>query len=385
MNNCAEQFFNQEELIRYSRHFTLPQIGLIGQKKLKSARVLCIGAGGLGSPLLLYLTAAGIGTLGIVDDDLIDLSNLQRQVLYSSNQLNTGKVRSAKARLEALNPHVNIVLHETRLTKDNALEIINQYDIVADGTDNFATRYLVNDACFHLKKPNVYASIFQFEGRCSVFTANDGPCYRCLYDAPPPAGLVPNCAEGGVLGVLPGIMGTLQATEVIKLILGIGSPLIGRLLMFDALAMCFNEFAATKNPQCRLCIHHQSFDSLPNYETETCSYSNQKVNQDIIKNITVQDLQNLRLEGADFQLLDVREPYEYEICNLGGSLIPLSELSNRLNEIDKSKPVIVHCKVGGRSMQAAKLLQNAGFHSVANLTGGILAWAKEIDPSMLQY
>ena len=412
-----------EEILRYSRHFALPQVGLLGQEKLKAARILCVGAGGLGAPLLLYLAAAGIGTLGVIDDDQVELSNLQRQILYSTADLNQKKVTVVKNKLKQLNPNINIITYDKRLTKENALQIIDNYDVIADGTDNFATRYLVNDACFHLKKPNVYASIFQFEGQCSVFDAEKGPCYRCLYDAPPPAGLIPNCAEGGVLGVLPGILGSIQATEVIKLILGKGQPLIGRLLIVDALDMRFQEVVLAINPNCRLCSHHQSFASLPLYEESACEHkifsklAGVGQQQDVlpqgtdilisvdeeastdgtplmpttvefpkesIEEVSVQELYALRQEHADFTLLDVREVYEYAICNLGGYLIPLSQLPNRLNELDKHKLCIVHCKAGPRSLQAALLLKQAGFN-VKQLTGGILAWAQEVDNSLLIY
>lgn len=373
--------FDSEELQRYSRHFNLKDVGLAGQQRLKSAKVLCIGAGGLGSPLLLYLAAAGIGTIGIIDDDIVDVTNLQRQILYTSKDLGKKKIEIARAKLIDLNPHLNVNTYDQRLTKDNALDIIKQYDIVADGTDNFVTRYIVNDACFHLKKPNVYASIFQFEGQCSVFFAEHGPCYRCLYDAPPPPGLIPNCVEGGVLGVLPGIIGSLQATEVIKLILGIGSSLIGRLLVFDALAMRFQEFYLQKNPNCRLCKHQQDFASLPHHDMHSCN-SNTHADSE---SLSVQELHQLRQLQADFILLDVREPLEYNICNLGGLLIPLSQLSNKVHELDKSKLIIVHCKSGGRSQRALKILREAGCSSVKNLTGGILAWAREIDSSITQY
>jgi adenylyltransferase/sulfurtransferase len=371
-----------DELLRYSRHFSLPNVGMEGQKRLAQAKVLCVGAGGLGSPLLLYLTAAGVGTLGIVDDDVVELSNLQRQILYNTEDLQQSKTQCAETKLKQLNPHVNIIRHNERLTKDNALNIIRQYDIIADGTDNFATRYLVNDACFHAKKPNVYASIFQFEGQCSVFTTENGPCYRCLYDAPPPAGLIPNCAEGGVFGVLPGLLGTLQATEVIKLILRIGEPLIGRLLTVDALAMRFREFQLQINPDCRLCVHHQAFESLPNHDLAACDIP--LVEPDNLHSMTVHELAKLEAHNADFQLLDVREPFEYQICNLQAKLIPLGELPFRLNELDKSKLVVVHCKAGPRSERAAILLREAGFN-VKFLEGGILAWINEIDPSLKVY
>lgn len=373
---------NTEELVRYSRHFSLSEVGVAGQEKLKSARVLCIGAGGLGSPLLLYLAAAGIGTIGIIDDDFVDLSNLQRQVLYSTQDVKKKKVDIAKAKLAELNPHINIITYPERLHKKNALGIIQNYDVIADGTDNFPTRYLVNDACFHTQKPHVYASIFQFEGQCSIFNANrNAPCYRCLYDSPPPAGLIPNCAEGGVLGVLPGIIGTIQAIEVIKLILNIGNPLIGRLLTVDALSMRFQEFEVKQHPDCRLCAHHQAFETLSDYSLISCATA-----IDNIDEISVNALhQLLRYKKEELILLDVREPHEYAICNLGGMLIPLRELNNKLFELDKKQSYVIHCKSGERSRKAVKLLQEAGFTSVKNLSGGISAWAREIDKNMPVY
>jgi len=375
--------FTPEELLRYSRHFNLSQVGVTGQAKLKAAKVLCIGAGGLGSPLLLYLAAAGVGTIGIIDGDVVEASNLQRQILFTSQDIQRKKVVAAAEHLRQLNPHIQLVLFDELLTHDNALDIINQFDLVADGTDNFATRYLVNDACFHLKKPNVYASIFQFEGQCSIFNAQDGPCYRCLYDAPPPAGLIPNCAEGGVLGVLPGLLGTIQATEVIKYIIGAGDPLIGRLLLVNALTMQFQVLPVLRNPNCRLCTHQQAFDTLLPHHIQTCFKENQTMDE-----ITVKELQQLMDQKTDFQLIDVREPHEYAICNLGGKLIPLAQLPLRLDELDeldKNQLIILHCKAGGRSMQALQLLKSAGFSNVKHVLGGVLAWAKEIDQEMTVY
>lgn len=380
MNNLinSSNSLSSEELTRYRRHFTLPNVGIEGQKRLKSARVLCVGAGGLGSPVLLYLAAAGVGTIGIIDDDIIEPSNLQRQVLYTTEDIKQKKAEAAKYRLGKLNPNINIVCYSERLIKDNALKIIKNYDIVADGTDNFASRYLVNDACFHLKKPNVYASIFQFEGQCSVFNTNDGPCYRCLFDSPPPDGLIPNCAEGGVLGVLPGLVGTIQAIEIIKLILNIGKSLAGRLLTINALSMSFQEFKIQRHPSCRLCTFHQPFDTLPNHDPIACTNLN-------LLEITVNELYELKQRNASYMLIDVREPYEYSICNLGGNLIPLSELGNQLTKLDKNQSYIVHCKTGNRSLKAVKIMHDAGFSLVKNLYGGILAWAKEIDQNMPTY
>jgi len=372
--------FDTKELKRYNRHFLLPQVGIAGQAKLKAARVLCVGAGGLGSPLLLYLAAAGIGTLGIVEDDIVDDSNLQRQILYSTNEVQQKKILAATARLQQLNPYITIETHDIRLSAANALTIISQYDMVADGTDNYVTRYLINDACFHLKKPHIYAGIFQFEGQCSIFNAPGGPCYRCLYDAPPPSEVMPNCAEGGVLGVLPGLLGTIQATEVIKLILGIGTPLIGRLLTVNSLDMQFREFTIHVHSQCSLCTYQQAFDLLPHHDVASCSAVDESDQE-----ITVNQLQAIRANHTDFILLDVRDAYEYDIANIGGYLIPLAELINRLHELDKNKLIIVHCKSGTRSRQAVKLLQHAGFLQVKNLQGGIIAWAKQLDPRLAVY
>lgn len=362
--------FTQIELAHYSRHFNLPEIGLAGQQRLKEARVLYVGAGGLGSSALLYLVAAGIGTLGIVDDDTVEISNLQRQVLYSYDDIGTKKVEAATKRLQKLNPSIEIKNYALRLSYQNALEIINPYDIVIDGSDNFSTRYLLNDACFHLQKPYIYASISQFEGQCSVFSGGVGPCYRCLFDTPPPPDLIPNCSEGGVLGVLPGIMGSIQATETIKFILNIGKSLIGRLLLFNALEMSFRELNITINPNCRLCQCHQPFDS---FATENFS------------SLSVTEFNEFQKNNNNFFLLDVREPFEYKICNLGGTLIPLKELSSRLSELDKNKHIVVHCKHGGRSQQAADFLRKNGFNKVTNLTGGIIEWIEKIDPTLAKY
>lgn len=372
--------FTQQELLHYSRHFNLPGIGMEGQRCLKNARVLYVGAGGLGSSALLYLAAAGVGTLGIIDHDQVEISNLQRQVLYSYDEISHKKIKAAQIRLQKINPFIQIIPYDMRLSHINALEIIRQYDIVADGSDNFITRYIANDACFHLKKPYVYASISQFEGQCSVFTAKNGPCYRCLFAEPPPAHLIPNCAEGGVLGMLPGIMGSIQAVEVIKLLLNIGKPLIGRLLMFNALEMRFHELHITANPTCRLCQYHQAFDALPHHEFESCA-----ADEKFPSEISVIDFYELRQKNKEFVLLDVREPYEYAICNLGGKLIPLRELPNRVTELDPKKYFIVHCKSGGRSQQAMRLLQAHGFLNTSHLAGGIMAWIEKIDPTLTKY
>lgn len=389
-----------EELLRYSRHLLLPEVGMEGQRKLKQARVLCVGAGGLGSPLALYLAAAGVGTLGIVDFDIVDLTNLQRQVLYGTNDVGRKKLDSAADTIAALNPHVEVRRFETRLTSANALEIVRDFDIIADGTDNFATRYLVNDACVLSGKPNVYGSVFRFEGQASVFSAQDGPCYRCLYPEPPPPGAVPSCAEGGVLGILPGLIGLIQAAEAIKLILGSGESLIGRLLLVDALAMRFRELKLRKNPSCPACGEHPTVTQLIDYE-EFCGGSSQpqqergrfdaaevdgakKAATAMIAEMTPEELQQ-RLDGGDnLFVLDVREPAEYQICNLGGYLIPLKELPQRVGELDPAREIVVHCKMGQRGAQAAAFLQQAGFN-VQNLAGGILAWAERVDPAMPKY
>jgi sulfur-carrier protein adenylyltransferase/sulfurtransferase len=381
-----------DELGRYSRHLILPEVGMEGQQRLKAARVLCVGTGGLGSPLALYLAAAGIGTLGIIDFDTVDASNLQRQIIHSTKDIGRKKVDSAQERLNALNPTLNVVKHDTMLTSANALEIFAQYDIVADGTDNFQTRYLVNDACVLLKKPNAYGSIFRFEGQASVFATEDGPCYRCLYPEPPPPGLVPSCAEGGVLGILPGLVGTIQATEVIKLILGKGDPLIGRLLLVDALSMRFRELKLRKNPECPVCGANPTVTELIDYN-QFCGIAPEPAHGAEVKNgipqVTVQQLKQ-RIDKREtnndgFLLLDVREPYEYQIAQIGGLLIPQNDLPNRLGELDKGREIIIHCRSGVRSQRAAELLKANGFQNVANLAGGILAWSDEIDPSVQKY
>jgi len=372
---------SDQETLRYSRHLIMPEIGTEGQEKLKAARVLIIGAGGLGSPLGLYLAAAGAGTIGLVDFDVVDATNLQRQVLFSERDIGRSKLEAAKARLEGVNPHIRIQLHETRLTSENALETLRDYDIIADGTDNFPTRYLVNDACVLLGKPNVYASIFRFEGQLSVFDAKKGPCYRCLYPAPPPPGLVPNCAEAGVLGVLPGIIGSLQALETIKLIVHQGEPLIGRLVLFDALNVTFRQLIIKKNPECPVCGDHPTIDRLIDYELFCGSTAETPGGPEI----TPEALKARIDRGEDIFILDVREPHEYQIANLGGHLIPLNTLPGRLAELDASREIIVHCKLGGRSAKAVDLLRKSGFSNVKNLAGGIDAWARRIDRTMRRY
>ncbi len=378
----ASNPFSQEELTRYKRHFVLPEVGRAGQHKLKEAKVLAVGAGGLGSPLTLYLAAAGVGRIGIVDFDTVDPSNLQRQILHSTETIGKPKLESAKDRLRALNPHVEVATHELKLTSENALGIFKDYDIIADGTDNFPTRYLINDACVLTGKPNVFGSIFRFEGQASVFWGLKGPCYRCLYPEPPPPGLVPSCAEGGVLGVLPGVIGTIQAVETIKLILGIGKPLIGRMLTFDALDMEWRTIKLKKNPKCPACGRKPTIKKLIDYEA-FCGMNDKPASE--TPEITVEQLKAKLDRKESFTLLDVREPSEYDLCRIEGStLIPLGELSERLNDLDKNQAVVVHCKMGGRSAQAVGALRQAGFDAV-NLAGGIDAWAQRIDDSIPRY
>ena len=376
--------FSQEEMLRYSRHLIMPEVGLEGQEKLRAAKVLIVGAGGLGSPLALYLAAAGVGTLGIVDFDKVDLTNLHRQLLHGTADVGRPKLASARERILEVNPHVRVETYETRLTSENALEIIAQYDIVVDGTDNFPTRYLVNDACVLLGKANVYGSIFRFDGQVSVFDATRGPCYRCLYATPPPPGLVPSCAEGGVLGVLPGIVGTLQALETIKLIIGKGEPLIGRLVLFDALTLKFRELRLKKNPECPVCGEHPTIDALIDYE-EFCGIRSEAENGEAQFRITAEELKAALDRGEKPLIVDVREPHEAAISNLGGTLIPLGDLPKRVHELDQSREIVVHCKMGGRSARAVEFLRQAGFTRVKNLVGGIDAWAERIDRSMPKY
>jgi sulfur-carrier protein adenylyltransferase/sulfurtransferase len=391
---------SNEEIARYSRHLILPEVGYEGQQKLKAARVLCVGTGGLGAPLALYLAAAGVGTIGLVDFDVVDASNLQRQVIHSTATVGKLKVDSAEIMLKGLNPHLNVVKYNTMLTSANALEIFKDFDVIADGTDNFQTRYLVNDACVLTGKPNAYGSIFRFEGQASVFGTEEGPCYRCLYPEPPPPGLVPSCAEGGVLGILPGLVGVIQATEVIKLILGIGEPLIGRLLLVDALGMNFRTLKLRKNPECPMCgvnrtitelIDYDQFCGVPKPTGTNPLEAPQAVAEaavvDGIPQITVQALKAKLDAKENVFVLDVREPHEYPIANLGAPLIPVGSLESRVGEIaaEKDREIVVHCRSGARSQKAALTLKNAGFTNVSNLTGGILAWAEQIDPSMPKY
>jgi molybdopterin/thiamine biosynthesis adenylyltransferase/rhodanese-related sulfurtransferase len=374
-----------DEILRYSRHLIMPEVGMEGQQKLKAARVLCIGAGGLGSPLALYLGAAGVGTLGIVDFDVVDYTNLQRQIIHSTADVGRKKLDSAAEKLKAINPFLNIRKFETRLSSDNALELFRDFDIIADGTDNFPTRYLVNDACVLTGKPNVYGSIFRFEGQASVFATKDGPCYRCLYSEPPPPGLVPSCAEGGVLGILPGLVGVIQATEVIKLILGKGDPLIGRLLLVDALGMKFRELKLRKNPDCPACGTHRTITKLIDYNEFCGIRGEEKPVEAGVPEIQVEELKRRLDAGEDLFVLDVREPHEYQICNINGHLIPLGDLPNRVHELDSSREIVAHCRSGVRSAKAVTVLQQAGFKKVHNLAGGILAWADRVDPKMAKY
>jgi adenylyltransferase/sulfurtransferase len=377
-----------DDLSRYSRHLILPEVGMEGQQKLKAAKVLCVGTGGLGSPLALYLAAAGIGTLGLVDFDVVDASNLQRQIIHSTKDIGRKKLDSAEEKLTALNPALKVVKHDTMLSSANALDILKDYDIVADGTDNFPTRYLVNDACVLLGKPNVYGSIFRFEGQASVFATEEGPCYRCLYPEPPPPGLVPSCAEGGVLGILPGLVGVIQATEVIKLILGNGSPLIGRLLLVDALNMRFRELKLRKNRECPVCGDHPTVTELIDYQN-FCGIVPETPQEANVKNgipqITVKELKRRIDAGEEVQLIDVREPYEYQIAQIGGKLIPQNDVPQRLADIDRDREVVVHCKSGGRSQRIAEFLKQSGYPRVVNVAGGILAWSDEIDPKVQKY
>ncbi|HUL43053.1 MAG TPA: molybdopterin-synthase adenylyltransferase MoeB [Bacteroidota bacterium] len=375
---------SREEMLRYSRHLIMPEVGLEGQKKLKAARVLLIGAGGLGSPLGLYLAAAGVGTIGIVDFDKVDLTNLHRQLLHGTTDVGRSKLDSARDRLADVNPHVNVETYEMRLTSENALDLLERFDVIIDGTDNFPTRYLVNDACVLLGKPNVYGSIFRFDGQVTVFDARKGPCYRCLYAAPPPPGLVPSCAEGGVLGVLPGIIGTLQALEAIKIIIGHGEVLVGRLVLFDAFTMKFREFKLRKDPQCPICSANPTIHQLIDYE-QFCGTSPHPTNGTSEFEISVQELKSRLDRGDDLLILDVREAHEYEINNLNGLLIPLNQLPARVHELDSSREIIVHCKMGGRSARAVEFLRQSGFRKVKNLVGGIDAWAENIDPTMPHY
>jgi sulfur-carrier protein adenylyltransferase/sulfurtransferase len=374
------------EIQRYSRHLIMPEVGMDGQLKLKNAKVLCIGTGGLGAPLGVYLAAAGVGRIGLVDFDVVDNSNLQRQILFGTKDVGRPKIAAAADRLRDLNPEIQIDTFETRLTSNNALDLFKDYEIIVDGTDNFPTRYLVNDACVILGKPNVYGSIFRFEGQATIFAYPGGPCYRCLYPEPPPPGLVPSCAEGGVLGVLPGIVGSIQAAETLKLILGAGDSLVGRLLLFDALAMKFRELKLRKNPECPACGDHPTIKKLIDYE-EFCGIRGEEAPAmaSTVPEITPKELKQRLDRGDDLFILDVREPHEYQICNIGGRLIPLGEISRRAHELDSSREIVVHCRSGKRSAEAAEFLRGVGFRKLLNLKGGILAWSDDVDPTVAKY
>ena len=377
-----------DQLIRYSRHLILPEIGEEGQKKLLKAKVLIIGAGGLGSPLGLYLAAAGVGTIGLVDFDVVDLSNLQRQILHTNDEIGKPKLDSAEKRIKAMNPDTRVVKHPTRISSENAFDIIKNYDIVIDGTDNFPTRYLVNDACVFLNKPNIYGSIFRFEGQATVFAPKKGPCYRCLYPEPPPPGMVPSCAEGGVLGILPGIIGVIQATEAVKLIVGTGEPLIGRLLLYNALDMSFRTLKLRRDKNCPVCGDRPTITKLIDYEA-FCGMKRGEGKETVtIPEMTVFELKAKMDRKDDFVLLDVREPYEYEIAKIAGSrLIPIGQLQGRVSELEafKDKDILTHCKSGGRSARAVEFLLQSGFKKVWNVVGGIGEWSNKIDPNVPKY
>jgi len=378
---------NNDEIRRYSRHLILPEVGLAGQKKIKGTSVLCIGAGGLGSPIAMYLAAAGIGKIGIVDFDTVDYSNLQRQILHTDADVGRSKAESAKETIHGINLHCEVVIHNTRITSENALDLIRPYDIVVDGTDNFPTRYLTNDACVLLKKPNVYGSIFRFEGQASVFAPHlGGPCYRCLYPEPPPPGMVPSCAEGGVLGVLPGIIGCIQATEILKLAIGKGNLLVGRLLLFDALKMKFSELKLRRDPQCPVCGEHPTIKELIDYEM-FCGIVPEPENAGNPDEVTVQDMKKaLDNPGLNIKVVDVREPDEYEIAKVAGvPLLPLSQLTERFTELDPNQQYYLHCKAGVRSMKALNFLRQQGFKYVKSVKGGITAWSDEIDRNVPRY
>ena len=378
---------SNEEILRYSRHLIMPEVGMEGQLKLKQAKVLLIGAGGLGAPLGLYLAAAGVGKLGLVDFDVVDFTNLQRQVIHSTSTVGKTKLDSARERLSGLNPHIEIATYETALSSQNALDLFRDYDIIADGTDNFPTRYLVNDACVLLGKPNVYGSIFRFEGQASVFATEDGPCYRCLYPEPPPPGLVPSCAEGGVLGILPGLIGVVQATEVVKLIMGNGSSLVGRLLLYDALEMKFRELKLRKNPECPICGPNRTIHALIDYN-QFCGITPEPPPPPGLTEFELnpEDVKEKIDRREEFYLLDVREPHEVQICTIPGShLIPLGQVTARVNELNSADEIVVYCRSGKRSGQAVEFLKKAGFRKVKNMRGGILAWSDHVDPSVPKY
>jgi molybdopterin/thiamine biosynthesis adenylyltransferase/rhodanese-related sulfurtransferase/molybdopterin converting factor small subunit len=377
---------SKEEILRYSRHLIMPEVGMEGQLKLKNARVALIGTGGLGAPLGMYLAAAGIGRIGLVDFDVVDFTNLQRQVIHGTKDVGRKKLDSAADTMLDINPFIEIDRHETALSSENALQILRDYDIVVDGTDNFPTRYLVNDACVLLGKPNVYGSIFRFEGQATVFAYKGGPCYRCLYPEPPPPGLVPSCAEGGVLGILPGTVGLIQATETVKLILGIGEPLVGRLLLYDALAMRFRELKLRRNPECPVCGDHPTIHELIDYQ-QFCGIPNQPHEAAAVEgDIEPTEVKAKMDRGDQFVLIDVREPHEYQICSIpNAKLIPLGDLPKRVNELNSADEIVAHCKSGMRSAKAVEFLKQAGFRKVRNMKGGILAWSDKVDPSVPKY
>jgi sulfur-carrier protein adenylyltransferase/sulfurtransferase len=383
----APATLNKDEILRYSRHLIMPEVGMEGQVKLKGAKVLMIGAGGLGAPLGLYLAAAGIGRIGMVDFDIVDFTNLQRQVIHGTKDVGKKKLDSAFESMQDINPYVQLDRFEVALTSENALDIIKDYDIVVDGTDNFPTRYLVNDACVLLKKPNVYGSIFRFEGQATVFAYEGGPCYRCLYPEPPPPGLVPSCAEGGVLGILPGLIGLVQATETVKLILGIGEPLVGRLMLYDALSMRFRELKLRRNVDCPVCGDHPTIKELIDYH-QFCGVPKEPETGVPVASGDVDPTEVKRMldRGDKFVLVDVREPHEFQICRIPGStLIPLGELPKRVNELNSADEIVAHCKSGMRSAKAVDFLKQAGFKKVRNMTGGILAWSDKVDPTVPKY
>ena len=372
----------QEEVSRYSRHLIMPEVGVEGQEKLKAAKVLLIGTGGLGAPVAMYLAAAGVGTIGLVDFDVVDVSNLQRQVIHGTKDIGKKKIDSAEETMRDINPLVKIIKHEVALSSENALDIMRDYDIIADGTDNFPTRFLINDACVILNKPNVYASIFRFEGQATIFAAEGGPCYRCLYPEPPPPGLVPSCAEGGVLGILPGVVGLIQATEVVKLILGAGEPLIGRLMLYDALAMRFRELKLRKNPECVCATGGMKLIDYDHF----CGIVKQPEPPPLVNEIGPKEVKAMIDERKDFILIDVREPHEFQIGRIPTSnLIPLGDLPKRLAELDPNAQYVLHCKMGGRSAKGCDVLRAAGFKRVLNMTGGITAWSEQVDPSVPKY
>ncbi len=381
--------FSNDEIARYSRHLIMPEVTLEGQKRIKAASVLCIGTGGLGSPIALYLAAAGIGRMGLVDGDTVDFSNLQRQILHGTKDVGRKKLNSARDRIREINPNVQVDLYDTFFTASNAAEIVAPYDIVIDGTDNFPTRYLSNDICVFQKKPNVYGSIFRFDGQCTVFAPHlGGPCYRCMFPEPPPPGMVPSCAEGGVLGVLPGIIGVMQAIEAIKLIVGIGEPIIGKLIHFDALKMKFREFKLRKDPKCPVCSENPSITELIDYD-QFCGIPQAKAAEEEeshVPSITATELKAKFDRNEKFVLLDVREPFEYDICRIPNSrLIPLGQLASRMSELDSADEIVLQCKTGVRSARALKLLQEAGFGKLWNVDGGIAAWADQVDSSVPKY